>query len=316
MKRLSATLYIAALLTVTATTMAEETLVLKNEAFVRGPRVLLGEVADIEGTLAPELESIELGTAALPGDSKRLNASLVEARIRSAGVDMSTVSVSGATSIRATTLHLEVSETMLAASLREFIELSMPWPLSDAQIDVFGTSRGFRVPEGEVTMDWQASPQYNYLGAGAFRGTVYVDGEPQKYISLKANVEAYGDVVVAARDIARGAPVAGNALTLEKRALSRIDRGAYTSVDQLEGFVARTNIFPGQEITNRKVEPRQLIKRNQMVSVEMRAGGLRVQTQARALSPAAAGDTIVCENTQSKAQFQGIVGPDGVVHVP
>ena len=111
-------------------------------------------------------------------------------------------------------------------------------------------------------------------------------------MSLRANVEAYGEVVVAARDIQRGALITGNVIALEKRSLSQMDRGAFTEMAQLSGYVARTNIFSGQEITDRKVEPRQVIKRNQIVNVEMRAGGLRVQTQARALSPAAAGDTI------------------------
>ena len=97
MNRLQTALYISLALALGVTATATDTLVLKDEAYVRGPRVLLGEVAEIEGTLAPELESIELGTAALPGDSKRLNAALVESRIRNAGLDLSDVEVSGAT---------------------------------------------------------------------------------------------------------------------------------------------------------------------------------------------------------------------------
>lgn len=319
MKALSAPrglLVLAAILLGGCLSAPGDTLMLKEEAFVRGPNVLLGEVALIDGTLAPELSALELGSAALPGDSRRLHASLVEARIRNAGIDMDGIEVRGAAAVKATTLHFEVTRDMIAASLREFIELEMPWPLRDTEIDIYPTAYQFRVPDGVIDIDWRANPQYGYLGTGAFRGELLVDGEVQKRFTLKASVEAYGDVVVAATDIARGNPLSPGALRTEKRALSKLDRGVFTHVGELAGYVARTTIFPGQEITSRRVKPQILVDRNQIVIVQMRAGTLEVQTQARAMTPGAAGDTIICANINSGEKFQGIVRSDGVVVVP
>ncbi|MFP4502057.1 MAG: flagellar basal body P-ring formation chaperone FlgA [Candidatus Hydrogenedentota bacterium] len=313
--RYARTIRLLAALLLYAGAAAADTLTLKSEAFVRGPRVLLGEVAEIEGTRAPELASIELGSAALPGDSKRLQAALVEARIRNAGLDLGDVEVHGAHAVRATTLHMEVTRTMLTSALRAYIESEMPWNPEHAEINILASTSSFRVPDGEVRYEWQASPEYNYLGKGVFRGAVLVDGEEERRFTMKADVEAYGPVVVAATDIPRGYPVSQSALTTEMRALSKLGHGAFTDPRQVTGYVARTNIFPGQEITNRKVKPQELIKRNQMVSVEMQAGTLRVQMQAKALGPAAAGDTIVCENPQSEETVQGVVRNDGVVVV-
>jgi flagellar basal body P-ring formation protein FlgA len=309
-----ALMLLAVILLCTAATAAD-TLVLKSEAYVRGPRVLLGEVAEIEGTRAPELASIELGSAALPGDSRRLQASLVEARMRNAGVDPGEVEVRGAHAVRATTLHLEVTRDMLSSSLRAYIESEMPWGPDDAEIRIFPTTANFRVPDGELRYEWKANPQYNYLGSGVFQGSVLVDGLEERHFTMKADIESYGPVVVAATDIPRGYPVSEQALTTEMRPLSKLDRGAFNDPRQVVGYVARTTIFPGQEITNRKVKPRELIKRNQIVPVEMRSGALRVQAQAKALAPAAAGDTVACENLHSKETFQGVVRSDGVVVV-
>ena len=293
-----------------------DTLVLKEEAYVRGPHVLLGEVAVIEGTRAPELATVELGSAALPGDSKRLHASLVEARIRNAGIDLDGIEVQGAPAVKATTLHFEVTRDMIAASLREFIELEMPWPLNHAEIDIYPTAYQFRVPDGIIDFDWRANPQYAYLGTGVFRGELLVDGEVQKRFTLKASVEAYGDVVVAATDIPRGSPLSPGALRTEKRALSKLEHGVFTGIEDLRGYVARTTIFPGQELTVRRVKPQILVDRNQVVIVKTRAGSLQVQTQARAMTPGAAGDAIICANLHSGEKFQGIVQPDGTVAVP
>lgn len=294
---------------------AADTLVLRDEAYVKGPQVLLGDVADIDGELAPVLKEIDLGTAALPGDSKRLNAALVESRIRNAGVDVASLEVKGAPTVRATTMHLEINGDMLANSLREFIEASMPWDPANTEIDILPGVADFRVPDGEVVFDWQANPQYRYLGQGAFRGAVIVDGQAQKRFTMKAAIESYGDIVVARTDIPRGQILSPNLLEVRKRALSRIEAGAFADPAEVDGCVTRTSIFSGQELTSRKVQPRILVKRNQLVAVEMHAGALRVQSQARAMVPGAAGDVILCQNLTSKQEFQAIVRKDGVVVV-
>ena len=297
-------------------TAAADTLVLRDEAYVKGPQVLLGEIADIEGEMAPVLKTIDLGTAALPGDYKRLNASLVESRIRGAGVDLANLEVKGAAAVRATTLHLEITADMLANSLREFIEASMPWDPLNTEIDIVSNSGEFRIPDGEVSFAWQSNPQYRYLGQGVFRCEVLVDGVVQKRLTMKASIESYGDIVVARTDIPRGQILTASQVEVQKRPLSKIDAGALSDPTAVEGCVARTSIFPGQEITNRKVQPRILVKRNQIVPVEMKAGALRVQSQARALTPGAAGDTVICMNPSSQQEFQGIVREDGIVVVP
>lgn len=295
---------------------AAGTLVLRDEAYVKGPQVLLGEVADIEGELASVLKEIDLGTAALPGDSKRLNAALVESRIRNAGVDLASIEVKGAPAVRATTMHLEINADMLANSLREFIEASMPWDPANTEIDILPNVADFRVPDGEVSFDWQANPQYRYLGQGAFRGAVIVDGQTQKRFTMKASIESYGDVVVARTDIPRGQILSANLLEVQKRALSKIEAGTFAHPAEVEGCVTRTTLFPGQELTARKVQPRILVKRNQLVAVEIQTGALRVQSQARALVPGAAGDVILCQNLSSKQEFQAVVRKDGVAVVP
>ena len=68
-------------------------------------------------------------------------------------------------------------------------------------------------------------------------------------------------------------------------------------------------------ITKRKVQPRRLFKRNQIVIVEARAGALRVRNRARALDDGRAGDVVTCLNLDSKQEFQGVVRKDGVVVV-
>jgi flagella basal body P-ring formation protein FlgA len=98
--------------------------------------------------------------------------------------------------------------------------------------------------------------------------------------------------------------------------MSTVPASAILSIEEAVGMIARKTIFPNQPLTTRHIEPRTVVKRNQLVPVEMLVGALRVQTRAQALSNARAGDFILLQNPGNKQQFQGIVRADGVVIVP
>ncbi|MCH8205068.1 MAG: hypothetical protein IID09_07870, partial [Candidatus Hydrogenedentes bacterium] len=72
-----------------------DTITLKEAVYVKGPKVLLGDVAVIEGLEADSLRAIEIAPAAAPGSARRLNAALVRARIIEGGFDPSGVEVRG-----------------------------------------------------------------------------------------------------------------------------------------------------------------------------------------------------------------------------
>lgn len=295
---------------------AADTLTLKEGAYVRGPTVLLGEIADIEGENSEYLAALELSSAALPGQSKNVNAALIESRMRNAGVDTQHVEIRGASRVRMTTMYSEITKEQIARSLCEYIESEMPWEPCNAEISVPLPMHDLVIPEGEVTFMWRPGPQYRYLGPGGFHGTISVDGQVYKTLLCKASVEAYGNVLAAARDIPRGHILSSGDLEELKQPLSTVPTGACMRVEDVIGLVARKTIFPGQTLTTRNVEPRTLIRRRALCQVEMRAAGLVVQSRARALMDGCAGDVVTCVNMNSGQEFQGVVRQDGVLVVP
>ena len=90
-----------------------ETVTLKEEVYVKGPKVLLGDVAVVEGVDADYLRSIEIMPAAAPGGVRRLNAALVRTRLLEGGLDESQVDIRGSRNVVATTLHLKITRGMI-----------------------------------------------------------------------------------------------------------------------------------------------------------------------------------------------------------
>jgi len=289
---------------------------IREEAYVKGPKVYLGDLVEVEEReLRERLADIEVSSAAQPGDSKSLNGSLVEARLQHAGIDLNEVSLVRPQQIRTTTMHLDLTPEMLAASLRAHIEAHMPWDAETTEIDVPLPRVALMAPEGELEIDWRPNPQYKFLGPTNFRGEVLVDGELFRTVALRASVETYREIVVAATDIPRGRPLTGSQLRMETVALSRAPDGAITTPGGVTGLIARKTIFPGQPVTDRNVEARRLIRRNQTVIVEMNSGSIHIQHQARAMMDGRAGDVIICANPATREEFQGVVRADGVVEV-
>lgn len=298
-----------------APVVSADTVTLRDEAYVRGPQVKLAEVADIDGEHADALRELDVVSAAAPGVGKRISAALVEARVRGAGFDAAQVAVRGAPLVNATTLHLEITPGMLTEDLRSYIRKEMPWDPSAALVDITAPETEYHVADGEVSVVWRPDPQYEYLGKGNFRGEIRVNGEVQRTVFARANVSAYESVVVASQPIARGDHIGPANARLEKRELSALDPGAFFSMQDVAGRIAKTTIQPGQALTGRRLEMPTLVERNQFVSVETRVGRLMIRGQAKALADGSAGDVILLLNVASNQKLSGVVRPDGVVEV-
>lgn len=312
--RVTVAIVVATFLALVATAFGD-TVTLKGEAYVKGPSVLLGDVAEIEGEEAEFLRTIEIAPAAMPGTARRVDASLVRARLNRAGVEDAEFDLQGNRHTLATTMHLEVTRGMLAEDLRSFVRREMPWEIEAAIVEVSPPSTDYVVSDGVLDIVWRPNPQYQYLGSGSFRGEIMIDGELQKTFFAKAKVEAYEDVVVASVPVSRGDALSGRNVRLERRELSTLRAGAFFSLQEVAGQVARGTLQAGQVITPQKIAAPILVKRNQVIPVETRLGALTIRSRGRVMSDAAAGELISCMNLGSKDEFVGVLRKDGVLVV-
>jgi len=168
---------VMAALTLAAMCASADTITLKPEVYVKGPSLLLGDLADIDSDNKDTLAALEVAPAALPGSTKQLNLELVSARLHNLADTTEGLEVTGAQTVRATTLHQELTRDAIATDLRDYIEVNMPWDPADTIIDVTPPYQDVVLPEGRVSIRWNVNPRYRYAGTGAFRGEILVDGE-------------------------------------------------------------------------------------------------------------------------------------------
>lgn len=299
----------------TAAAAPGQTITLRAETFVSGEDVLLGDVAEVRGEDAAWLRTIPVARAAGPGRSTRVDAALVMSRLRREGIDTDVLDIGGSTRSLATTLAVEVSAEELARDFRRFVDSSMPWPEGRAEVTIGDFSRGATVRDGALRIEWRPAPEYVWLGAATIRGDVLVDEEIEATVYGRVDIKAYADVYIASADLPRGAALTASSVRREPRLLSGRGDDFILDAELFTGQVARTRIRAGEAIEPRDLEPRTLVRRNQVADVEVVSGSLTVRLRAKAMSDGAAGDVIECENVGSRQRFMAYVRPDGVLEV-
>ncbi len=295
---------------------AADTITLKPEVYVKGPEVCIGDLAVVRGANAATLSAIPVTVAPEPGASKRIDSALLETRVKTAGVSQDAVKIGGAPSVVARTLSLEVTGEMIAEDLRAFILNTMPWAPENADIEVTPPQETVITPEGDLSLDWKPASSYRYAGPGTFRGELRVDGKTYRILACQADIKPREEIVVAAVDIPSGKMISASDLVLEARPLGQANAGVFRSVNEAVGKVAQNSLTVGQPLSPRNVQAPLVVKRNQIVRVEARAGGLIVASRAKAMGDGRTGEAVMCQNPESKEQFSGTVQPDGTVSVP
>lgn len=122
---------------------------------------------------------------------------------------------------------------------------------------------------------------------------------------------AIAESLVAARIIRAGEPLVAEDVMLVDADIP----GALTSPDEAMGQEARVAIYAGRPILRQTLGPQTIVERNQIVTLNYRAGGLTIRTEGRALARGSTGDVVEAMNLTSKTRVSGRIKADGTLTV-
>lgn len=98
-------------------------------------------------------------------------------------------------------------------------------------------------------------------------------------------------------------------------AMSKSFPGVIDVGEDIIGLETKNTLYPGRPIRRQDVGPVALVKRNQMVKLIFRQGGLIISTDARALQRGAEGEYVRVMNMSSRTTVSGQVAKDGSIVV-
>ena len=89
----------------------------------------------------------------------------------------------------------------------------------------------------------------------------------------------------------------------------------FTDPRDLIGLEARVNLYPGRPVRTREVGAPTVVRRNAVVSLIFRRGGLTILSEGRALGRAGDGEAVRVMNLSSRSTVMGVATAAGAVLV-
>lgn len=132
-------------------------------------------------------------------------------------------------------------------------------------------------------------------------------------IHVPVTIRRFAEVLVAVRNLPRGKRLAATDVRLERREISRLNRGYYRQAGDIEGRVLERGIRQGRVLNPDTVTRPRLVHRGEEVTIVARAGNLTIHVKGEALMDGTEGKRIRVRNLRSKEELEAtVVGPGKV----
>jgi flagella basal body P-ring formation protein FlgA len=322
--------------TVPATLRAGEptSISLRPLAAVHHETVVIGDVADVSGgssIFIRRLKGLDLTMFEEVGGCETITARHLQARLLLEGIDLNSVSLTGAEEAIVTMLPAEQAGPVATAAVstvnyqddvlsQAISALSRSWlaPTEDVEVQILSSQSGMQPNAGSLALPELELPTRLEPGRIQARLKWVNDGKLERIEQLTLEARLRQTVVLATHNIDRGVPLTPRDVVEDRRLLS--NRVEQLSAEQVVGTVAKRGLTQGDLVTARDlVVPRKApaIQARRGVRVVAKKGSLSVTLQmAEALEPGNVGDVIRLRNIESGRIISGRVVSSQEVEIP
>ncbi len=189
---------------------------------------------------------------------------------------------------------------------------SMQRELPRAHIEVLGFSR-LPAPEGEI--EFRASGLRQTVAGEFWNGNVRYAIGKRFAVWAKVRVRVPSERVVANASLTSGHVVASEELRVESGEMFPAPDIFFHSIEVVAGRVLRRSVRAGTPLRMQWFDAAMDVSRGDVVRVEVRSGGARLETQAVAEAGGLVGQTILVRNPDSKKTFRARIKGKGKVSV-
>lgn len=170
----------------------------------------------------------------------------------------------------------------------------------EARVKKLDAIKDLNLPEGRVSYEVITTPGWEGYGATSVGLLIRVDERVARNISLRADVEAFAPVVVAARQLEAGDILGPGDVELQKRDLSSLPGKVGRRVEDVTGKKLRVAVRAGGPVRLDQTEKVPVVKSGQPVTIIIESDTIRLTATGRAAGSGAVGDMIHVQNLSSQ----------------
>lgn len=287
------------------------------ESTVSNDIVKLENIAEINGDASKteRLKQISLGYAPKAGMFRELKREQISLSIAAAGFSENEISLDAPNQILIRRASQNLDENSLKQAIEREVLKNFQAENVTAKLVRLELPPNIALPAGEISIKADAKNVRNFFTPFSVSVEISVDNVISKRFSVTAQVEAFGEVLVANRNLIANEKIAESDVRVEKRRLEKPLTSYFQSFDKLRGGILLKNITEGTELTNDSVAAGVVIKNGDIVKIEGVSGKIKLIVIGEARASGKIGDRISVKNQQSGAILQGVVIDEGLVRI-
>ena len=277
---------------------------LPAQAEVGGVEFTLADIATVGGSdtaAAQRVGSLHLGYTPAPGYSRLLEAGALVREMRASfpGVELS---ITGASACRIVCRVQRIEGVAVGALAKA--ELSTLFRGRDVELTMHGRLQDVSVPQGTAPARMQARLRELAPRPGSWSVPVeiLVDGSVARTIWTSWTVDEWQERDVLVRDVPRGGTLTPEDIQRRRVLVKQHDTGRPIEKAALRGATARRDLHSGEIVHLSDVEREVVIRRGDMVHVEVKKGAITARGAGVAQEDGRIGDSVrvVMSSTQAE----------------
>ena len=210
---------------------------------------------------------------------------------------------------------LAVEDAAIRQEVRRYIEKNMPWPVADARITFPGSLPDLSsLREKGLAIEIEKSGTGEYVGEVPFIVRLADRQGQRRSFTVRARIEVARDVVVADDTLAYNRILTAGDVRVKRKWVRSMDPKLITSIDQVEGKRLVTNVPAGGELTTYMLKEPKLVKRGEVVRLQLDRGAIQISTLAICEEDGVRGALVKIKNMSShRIVYAKVKGENHVV---
>lgn len=290
---------------------------LASETTVSDEYIKLGNIAEITGdeVKTNRLKQISLGYAPKAGMFREIKREQISLSIAAAGFSENEILLDAPTQIFIRRASQNLDENLLKQAVEAEVLRNFQAENVSAKLVRLDLPPNVALPSGEISVKADAKNVRNFFTPFSVSVEIRVDNVVSRRFSVTAQVEAFGEILVANRDLIVNEKISETDVRMEKRRLEKPLTSYFQKFDKLRGSVLLKNIGEGTELTSDSFAAGVVVRNGDLVKIEGVSGKIKIIVSGEARASGKIGDRISVKNSQSGAILQATVIDQGLVRI-
>lgn len=297
---------------------ARATIEMKDEAVVAPGRILLGDLAEIEGEvkLVSELRALPVGRVDMPGRETRISIHAIRSFYLKAicSLDSLEMEKKGFVKVRARSQEIE-KDSLEFLLLHALIPLTKGMHGKDWKLDVSRIPEKIQVPDQDFVWKMDISPRYDGCGTDMATLRVQVAGKDKMKVAIPFTVRRWANVVRTANPIQRGQKIKTSDILVEWLEVTNQQRRMVGKLDDALGRIALRSIARDQDLQESWLERPWTVREGEEIRMNVEIGQSLVSVVGIARQNGYQGQRIEVENPETGKRMQAEVDAPGEVRI-